>query len=70
MRAQYLLIGRLELVLPCDVHELRHVYRAFIVPKPGPSKKKCNLVVDGRPRNPLSVELKVLNCQLINERHL
>ena len=69
-RAQYLLIGRLEVVLPCDVHELRHVYRAFIVPKPGLSKKNCKLVVDGRPRNPLYVEPKVLNCQLINEQYL
>jgi hypothetical protein len=58
IRSQYLLTGGLELVPQCNVHRLRHVYRAFMVPKPGPAKGKFRLVVDGRPGNPFYVKLK------------
>ena len=44
-------------MLPHNVHKLRHVYRAFMVPKPGPAKGKFRLVVDGRPGNPFYVKL-------------
>lgn len=51
IRDQYLASGGLQLVHPCNTHKLRHIYRAFMVPKPGPVKGKFRLVVDGRPGN-------------------
>ena len=56
IRDQYLQSGGLELVNPKNVHRLRHVYRAFMVPKPGPVKNKFRLVVDGRPGNPYYIK--------------
>ena len=40
IRDQYLLSGGLHLVHPSNTHKLRHIYRAFMVPKPGPVKGK------------------------------
>ena len=56
IRDEYLNSGGLELVKPSNVHRLRHIYRAFMVPKPGPVKNKFRLVVDGRPGNPYYVK--------------
>lgn len=56
IRGQYLESGGLELVNPKHVHRLRHIYRAFMVPKPGPVKNKFRLVVDGRPGNPYYIK--------------
>ena len=51
IRDQYLSTGGLQLVSASNTHKLRHIYRAFMVPKPGPVKGKFRLVVDGRPGN-------------------
>ena len=56
IRDQYLLSGGLQLVRPYNTHKLRHIYRAFMVPKPGPAKGKFRLVVDGRPGNDFYVK--------------
>ena len=56
IRDQYLSTGGLQLVNPKNVHNLRYIYRAFIVLKPGPVKRIYRLVVDGRPGNPYHVK--------------